>query len=289
MKSIIDVEQQTLPIVDVQIPAPIVPVKATPFVKWAGGKRSIISEIEKRLPKNISTYYQPFVGGGAVYFAFQDLIEKATLADLNEELVLAYKVIATYTDSIIEALQEHERNHQKKNGYYMKVRKQKPDELIDVVARFLYLNKTCFNGLYRVNRSGKFNVPEGRYKNPKICDPSNLKSVAETLKKATIRVGQFDETTFPNAGDFVYCDPPYDGTFTGYQAEGFGEEDQIRLKEAADSWSRLGVSVMISNSDTQFIRELYKDYSVHSITAQRNISCNGNRDRASEVLIMSYE
>lgn len=243
--------------------------KASPFVKWAGGKRSIIPIISEYLPPSIETYHEPFVGGGAVFFAFEDRIKNATLADLNEELVIAYRAISQRTDEVITALEKHAEKHNTK-GYYTQVRdKQKPKDPVAITARFLYLNKTCFNGLYRVNKSGKFNVPQGKYKNPKICDPLNLKNVAKVLQKATIRVGQFDETIFPNSGDFIYCDPPYDGTFAGYQAEGFGDIDQERLKDSVDEWTKQGASVMLSNSDTPFIRKLYKDYSIHSITAYR--------------------
>ena len=266
--------------------------KASPFVKWAGGKRSVLKDISKHLPSDIRTYHEPFVGGGAVFFAFEHIINKATLADLNEELVMAYHVIANDTDNLIEALLKHQENHHKKESYYISVRKQNPAKLplIDVVARFVYLNKTCFNGLYRVNKSGKFNVPKGNYKNPKICDTDNLKKVAKVLEKATILVGEFDRTVSPQRGDFVYCDPPYDGTFTKYQADGFEQADQKRLKQCIDKWVKNGVSVMVSNSNTKFIRNLYKDYHVHTVTAQRNISCNEEqRGSISEVLITNYE
>ena len=264
--------------------------KAAPFVKWAGGKRSIISIISEFLPANIETYHEPFVGGGAVFFAFEDRIKTATLADLNEELVLAYHAISQQTDEVIVALEKHALNHNTK-GYYIKVRDtQKPKDPVGIAARFMYLNKTCYNGLYRVNKSGKFNVPQGKYKNPKICDPVNLKNVAKALEKATIRIGQFDETILPKSGDFVYCDPPYDGTFVGYHAEGFGNTDQERLKDSVDAWTKQGTSVMLSNSDTPFIRKLYKDYYIHSITAYRHISSNGDtRGEKPEVLITNYE
>ncbi|MDE0326714.1 MAG: Dam family site-specific DNA-(adenine-N6)-methyltransferase, partial [Candidatus Poribacteria bacterium] len=165
--------------------------KAFPFVKWAGGKRSIIDKISGYLPLNIEIYHEPFVGGGAVFFGFENMIKSATLADLNEELVLAYHTVANNTDNLIEALQKHERNHSQEKGYYMKVRKQDPKDILSIAARFLYLNKTCFNGLYRVNKSGKFNVPQGKYKNPKICNAENLKRASEVLKKAVIHVLKF--------------------------------------------------------------------------------------------------
>ena len=265
-------------------------IKATPFVKWAGGKRLAISQMSEYLPTGINSYHEPFVGGGAVFFALEPIIRTATLADLNEELVMAYHVIKTDTENLIESLQKHEHNHQYKKGYYTQVRKQNPKDLIDVVSRFLYLNKTCFNGLYRVNKKGKFNVPKGSYKNPNICDADKLSSVAKALQKATIKVGEFDQTILPQRGDFVYCDPPYDGTFDQYQPEGFSSEDQNRLKECVDMWTKEGVLVMVSNSDTKFIQDLYKGYQQQVITTHRNISCNGDtRGKTSEVLIMNYE
>lgn len=263
---------------------------AAPFVKWAGGKRALIPEISKHLPTNISQYHEPFVGGGACFFSLQHLIDNAVLADSNEELVMAYHVVANDTENLIEALNRHQDNHKAEKGYYMKIRNQSPKPLLDTVARFLYLNKTCYNGLYRVNKSGHFNSPEGKYKNPTICDPKNLRDCAKVLRKATIKLGQFDKTISPKKGDFVYCDPPYDGTFTSYQADGFEQVDQQRLKQCIDDWSTMGVSVMASNADTPFIEELYKGYTVHRVTAPRNISCKGNkREKAAELLITNYE
>ena len=264
--------------------------KALPFVKWAGGKRSITSTILQYLPASIEVYHEPFVGGGAVFFAFEHMIKTATLADLNQELVVTYLAVANNTDKLIKSLERHTRKHQEEKDYYMKIRKQSPKDSIDIAARFLYLNRTCFNGLYRVNKSGKFNVPEGKYKNPKICDSVNLRNASQILKKADIRFGQFDLTISPQNGDFVYCDPPYDGTFSGYQADGFGNADQERLKKSVDTWTHQGASVMVSNSDTPFIRELYEGYHVHSITGQRNISSTGDkRGQTPEVLITNYE
>lgn len=272
-------------------PRPFLPkAEAKPFVKWAGGKRSLIPKISEHLPQDISQYHEPFVGGGAVFFAFQHLIDKANLADLNEELVMAYSVVTNHTEKLIECLNLHAQNHAKDIGYYMKIRRQTPENLIDTVARFLYLNKTCYNGLYRVNKSGQFNVPKGNYKNPNICDPENLRAVAKVLKKVNIRMGQFDKSISPQLGDFVYCDPPYDGTFTGYQPDGFDKGDQARLKEKVDVWTAIGVQVMVSNSDTPFIRNLYQGYTLHTITAPRSISCKGHkREKAAEVLITNYE
>ena len=266
--------------------------KALPFVKWAGGKRSIVPIIKTFLPDNIERYHEPFVGGGAVFFAFQDRINIATLADLNEELILAYHSISENTKELIQSLEKHAQNHEKRDRYYYIVRdEQKPKDALGIASRFLYLNKTCFNGLYRVNKSGKFNVPIGKSKSvPNICDPQNLINVAHVLKKATMRVGSFHATIKPASGDFVYCDPPYDGTFAGYQAQGFKGKDQEMLKNTVDEWTKEGVLVMVSNSDTDFIKTLYKDYHIHPISAYRHISSNGDtRGEKPELFITNYE
>ncbi|MDE0011571.1 MAG: Dam family site-specific DNA-(adenine-N6)-methyltransferase [Candidatus Poribacteria bacterium] len=260
-----------------------------PFVKWAGGKRRLVPFISERLPESIATYHEPFAGGGAAFFAFDDLIERATLADLNAELVLTYHTIKTDVEPLIEALNRHAGNHHADSGYYNKVRKSEPAGAIEASARFLYLNRTCYNGLYRVNKSGKFNVPKGRYKNPNICDADNLRKASEVLQKATIKYGPFTRSIAPASGDFVYCDPPYDETFTNYQPAGFNKDDQVALKQMADTWAKAGARVMLSNADTPFIRDLYQSYTVHSLTAPRDINCTGDRSRAAEVLITTYE
>ena len=272
-------------------PRPFLPkAEAKPFIKWAGGKRSLVPKISEHLPEDISRYHEPFVGGGAVFFSFQHLINKANLADLNQELILAYFFVQNETEKLIEKLSAHAEKHALKNGYYIKTRRQIPKSRIDTAARFLYLNKTCFNGLYRVNKSGLFNVPEGSYKKPNICDPDNLRSASAVLQKADLKFGQFDKSIHAQQGDFIYCDPPYDDTFTGYQPDGFDKGDQTRLKEKVDAWTKLGANVMLSNSDTPFIRDLYKGYSIIQVTAPRNISCKGDkREKAAEVLIVNYE
>ena len=262
---------------------------ATPFVQWAGGKRGIISKINRYLPLNITYYHEPFVGGGAVFFAFQHRIKYAVLADLNAELVTAYHAVKDHTEKLIAALNRHKDKHHQDTGYYMKVREWSPKGLVNIAARFLYLNKTCYNGLYRVNKSGQFRVPKGDKKNPGVCNPINLRSTARVLKKATIRTGQFDESITPQKGAFVYCDPPYDGgSFTDYQPEGFDQEDQTRLKECVDRWTKQGVSVMVSNADTPFIRNLYANYTQHLLIAPRKISGKNGIKKVTEVLITNY-
>lgn len=230
---------------------------ASPFVKWAGGKRALIPDIARYFPERIRTYWEPFVGGGAVFFAFADRIERAVLSDLNEELVIAYQVVKSRVDDLIEVLLAHARDHRQDSGHYYRVRKQEPKQEVEIAARFIYLNRTCYNGLYRVNKFGRFNVPKGRHSNPTICNEANLRAASKALAKATLRLGDFSKVVKPEPGDFVYCDPPYDGTFAAYQAAGFTDEDQERLRNAANDWASADAAVMLSNADTPLVRRLY--------------------------------
>ncbi len=230
---------------------------AAPFVKWAGGKRTLIPDIARHFPERVGTYWEPFVGGGAVFFTFANCIDRAILSDRNEELLIAYQAVKDSVDDLIEALRHHEHGH-KDSRYYNRVRGQEPTDAIAIAARFIYLNKTCYNGLYRVNKSGKFNVPKGRYKNPDICNEQRLRDASKVLAKATIRVGDFEKVVRPGPDDFIYCDPPYDACFTGYQPGGFTPDDQERLRNTAKSWAESGAQVMLSNSDTPLIRRLYR-------------------------------
>ena len=228
-----------------------------PFVKWAGGKRGVMPHIAKHFPDEIGTYWEPFVGGGAVFFAMVNRINRAILSDANEELVIAYKMVKSKVNVLIDELKKHEYNHHADDGYFLKIRGEEPESEIDIAARFIYLNKTCFNGLYRVNKSGKFNVPQGSYKKPTICNEDGLKRASNALRKASIKVGGFDEVVKPAAGDFIYCDPPYDECFTDYQPGGFKSNDQERLRNKIDTWVKSGAAVMASNSDTPLIRQMY--------------------------------
>jgi len=262
--------------------------RALPFLKWAGGKRSIIPQISVHLPDSFKNYYEPFLGGGAVYFALESRIKHlAYLSDVNRELMLTYKVVQTDCENLIIALQAHKKKHSAE--YYKKVREQHENtDPVKLAARFIYLNKTCFNGLYRVNSSGRFNVPMGKYVNPGICDEVNLRAASEVLKTTSLTFGAFNKIE-PKQNDFVYCDPPYHGTFTDYSAGGFDDEKQRALRDAADGWVRNGALVMLSNSDTPFIRKLYKGYNIAEVSAPRNINCKvDGRENATELLITSY-
>ena len=265
-------------------------------MKWAGGKRRLVPALAPYFPDEIGTYWEPFVGGAAVFFAFARRIKHAILSDTNEELVLTYQIVKSDVEALIEQLRLHKRKHDKRAGqtyedgktYYRRVRDAEPTEPVEIAARFLYLNKTCYNGLYRVNSKGKFNVPEGRYKNPDICNADRLRETSQVLQNATIRVGDFTSIVQPSRNDFVYCDPPYDGVFTSYQASGFGENDQERLRNAANAWTRSGARVVLSNADTPAMRKLYSDFRIHEATAPRPINSKGTgRGNAAELIITS--
>jgi len=265
--------------------------RARPFVKWAGGKRALIPEIAQRLPDSINLYWEPFVGGGAVFFALDSRINAARLSDINAELALTYHVVKEHPEALIERLAVHADRHAEKD-YYYEVRKMTDSrDSVEVAARFIYLNKTGYNGLYRVNKSGQFNVPKGRYTNPTICDADAIRNASTVLQKATVKFQDFERVE-PGAGDFVYCDPPYDGTFAEYAAGRFDDDDQRRLRDAALKWHRLGATVMVSNADTPLIRNLYgaAPFMLHEVSAPRNINCKSDeRGAASELLITTYD
>ena len=261
-----------------------------PFLKWAGGKRTLVPDIAKLLPATIETYWEPFLGGGAVFFSIDSRIRTARLSDVNAELALTYQTVRNKPEELIGALAAHELKHDD-TDYYYRVRKLTASkDAVEVAARFIYLNKTCYNGLYRVNKSGAFNVPRGQYKNPAICDADGLRNASDVLQKAGIRFGDFGMVA-PGARDFIYCDPPYDGTFTGYDSHGFGESEQRRLRDAALKWRNLGAAVMVSNADTELIRNLYSGspFVLHEVSAPRNINCDGGkRGPAADLLITTY-
>lgn len=265
--------------------------RAYPFLKWAGGKRALVPEIARLLPPDFSRYCEPFLGGGAVFFALDSRIRTALLSDVNAELVLTYRAVQTETSALIARLKAHARKHrQSKNHYYRARAQHSHKEPVDAAARFIYLNKTCFNGLYRVNKAGLFNVPKGSYKNPAICDEDNLHAASSVLAKARLRFGDFAKLKGA-VGDFIYCDPPYDGAFTSYDAAGFGPDEQRRLRDAVEKWRADGAAVMVSNSDTPLIRQLYrgKRFKLHPVKAPRNINCKSTgRKPAAELIITSY-
>lgn len=270
-----------------------------PVLKWVGGKRQLLPEIEKYIPKNYKTYYEPFIGGGAVLFHLQP--KSAVVNDVNSELINMYNVIKYDVDALIENLKEHENNPE----YFYSLREvdRNKDEYgkltnIQRASRVIYLNKTCYNGLFRVNQSGEFNSPFGGYKNPNIVNEATLRAVSNYFNRADVR---FVNADFVEAlsgitkGSFVYFDPPYDpvsssASFTGYDKGGFNRDEQIRLKELCDELNAKGVKFLLSNSSTAFIHELYKDYKIEIVKAKRAINSNGSlRGDVDEVLVRNYE
>jgi DNA adenine methylase len=279
----------------------LINAKPKPFVKWVGGKRQLLRQFRELglyPPEDFNpitnTYYEPFVGGGAVFF---DLLPKnAELSDLNNELVTTYNVIKNNVDELIESLQKHIYDKE----YYLEVRAKKIEDLsdVEVASRFIFLNRTGFNGLYRVNKSGHFNVPFGRYNNPIICDEDNLRRVSDALQDVTITHQDYKNVLkTAKSGDFIYLDPPYypinaTSSFTSYTAEGFLEKEQTELRDTFVKLHKRGCFVMLSNSDTPFINELYSGLdgiTVNKITAGRAINSKGSgRGKITEVLVTNY-
>jgi len=270
-----------------------------PVVKWAGGKRQILDEITKYIPDESSTYYEPFLGGGAVLFELQP--EKAVVNDINQELMNIYQVIKENVDELIEDLKKHKNERE----YFYKIRELDRDKerysrlsRVERASRFIYLNKTCYNGLFRVNKSGEFNAPFGNYKNPNIVNENTLRAVSEYFNRANIIFTCQDfEAALQSAekGDFVYLDPPYDpvsetASFTEYDKGGFDRGEQIRLKKVCDKLNEKGIKFLLSNSATDFIMDLYKDYKIKIIKAKRAINSKPDRrGDVDELLVMNYE
>ena len=267
--------------------------KAAPFVKWAGGKRSIIDELVHRLPAAFNRYWEPFVGGGALFFEIHPRLTSAILSDYNLDLMIAYNAVKRDPLSLIARLKRYARKD-RKDYYYPIRRRRKHKNHIDMAARFLYLNKTCYNGLYRVNRKGQFNVPIGSYVNPEIVQRENIQACSVALAMAQLEYREFDTIT-PNAGDFVYCDPPYhpvnSTSFTKYTALEFGEFEQGRLRDFALQLHQRDVKIMLSNSDTPLIRELYRGEPWHlaKVQAPRNVNSKPEgRSAVNELIITNY-
>ena len=264
-----------------------------PFLKWAGGKTRLISQYKDYFPQHYQTYYEPFLGGGAVFFYLQP--SKAVLTDINADLILTYRCVRDDLEDLITSLQAHKQRHN--SDYYYDVRNSYTGTDLEKAARFIYLNKTCFNGLYRVNSQGKFNVPVGKYKNPGICQEEILKLASESLKKVEIKQANFEEVLNYATGsnEFVYFDPPYyplnkTSNFTAYSNFCFDENQQIKLRDIFIKLANKGVKVMLSNSDCPFIRDLYSDFNIHTISAARSINSNAQkRGKITEVLVTSYK
>jgi DNA adenine methylase len=271
-----------------------------PFLKWAGGKTQLLSQLAPLYPRASRTkrFIEPFVGSGAVFFHVLGRLKPRTaiLADSNEELIGAYRAIQEDVDAVIRLLRKHKVAHSR--GHYDAVRAATPRRMAPpaCAARLIYLNKTCFNGLYRVNSGGRFNVPMGRYEDPPILDEENLRAVSESLAGVRIHAAHFRETLeYARAGDFVYLDPPYHpisrtAYFTSYTQGAFGSADQEELAGVYAKLAKRGCLVMLSNSECPFIRDLYRGFDVRTVMARRSINSNaGRRGKIGEVVVLSYE
>jgi len=253
---------------------------ARPFVKWAGGKRKLLPQLLRHVPEKFGTYHEPFVGGGALFFALQP--KDAYLSDYNERLVRAYRGVRDDVEGVICRL----RNYPHDAAFYYELRQQDVDSMSDaaVAAWFVYLNKIGFNGLYRVNRKNRFNVPFGSQKNPTICDQDNLRACSDCLRHAEVEKEDFVAVlNRARAGDFVYFDPPYvplsvTESFVSYTDAGFGMQDHCRLRDVALELKRRSVTVLLSNSATETVRELYrKHFTLEEVLADRSINSNASK------------
>ena len=259
---------------------------ARPFVKWVGGKRSILPTLTQRMPEQYKTYYEPFLGGGALFFSVKP--KDAYLSDINFHLVVTFNAVKDDVEAVIKHLKSHQEKHNK--TYFLNARDLLFTEAnsAKLAALFTYLNKTCFNGLYRVNQSGKFNVPIGSYKHPAILDEENLRATADVLKTATISQHGFSHIKLEK-NSFYYLDPPYHETYAQYDGSGFGDKEHTSLAGLCSKIDSVGGLFLVSNSDTPFIRSLYKNFIIEQVSASRSVSCKGEqRGKEKELLIRNY-
>ena len=270
---------------------------ARPFLKWAGGKRQLVNDLIQYMPEKYNTYYEPFLGGGALLLELQP--KQAVINDSNSELINCYSIVKNALNELIDELRQYKNDEE----YYYEVRKldrQKNYALrtpVQKAARIIFLNKTCYNGLFRVNSQGQFNVPFGRYKKPNILDETVLKAVSNYLNTAQVEILNIDfaeAVKKANKNDFIYFDPPYDpisstSSFTGYDVNGFDRNQQTRLKEVFDDLTGRGCNLMLSNAYTDFIVDLYKEYNLVKVSATRAINSNASRrGKVDEVIVMNY-
>jgi DNA adenine methylase len=273
---------------------------AAPFVKWAGGKSQLLSTLDSIIPA-FTSYFEPFLGGGALFFHLASTRPpfNAHLSDANSELVNAYNSLRNDVKGLIMMLERHQRNYRKAPvRYYYKLRSSHPANNLEAAARFITLNKTCYNGLYRVNRKGSFNVPIGRYRNPNICDREQLRSASTVLNYNNARIVACDYKIAlrkADNGDFVYLDPPFDplsstAHFVDYTRSGFSETDQIELAQTFRELDSKGCKVLLSNSDTKLTRDLYSGFKHSTVRVTRAINSNSlARTGYRELLISNYE
>lgn len=275
-------------------------IQVPTFVKWAGGKTQLLGQYAHLFPKKIDRYFEPMVGSGAVFFYIEKKFKPnfSMVSDINDDLINLYIHVRDDTDKLITLLKEHKINHtENPEEYYYKMRDlfNKTKDPLEKSALLLYLNKTCFNGLYRVNSKGGFNVPFGRYKNPAILQDKKLRTASKLLKNVEIKKMLFEKILdFTKKDDFVYFDPPYyplskTSSFTSYQKNSFLDNEQKKLAEVFRALDNKQCKVMLSNSEHQFIRGLYEGYNIKVVKARRMISCNGTgRGAISELVIRNY-
>jgi DNA adenine methylase len=267
-------------------------MQARPFVKWAGGKAQILPALQAHVPPSYRTYYEPFVGGGALFFALAPA--RAVLSDANLRLVRTWRAVRDNVEALIQVLTECARKHSPE--FFYEIRATDPDKAtsdVEVAAWFIYLNRTCFNGLYRVNSKGKFNVPVGRYVNPQICDVDRLRACSRALVDVELEWADFRTVMErPRRGDFVYFDPPYaplsaTSDFTSYTEEGFTAKDQADLRDVARKLKARGVHVLLSNSSAPLIRDLYDDgFHIETVAARRAVNSQAaSRGPVAELII----
>lgn len=267
---------------------------AKPFIKWVGGKRRLLPQLRERIPVTMGRYHEPFLGGGALFFDLQSdgLANGAYLSDSNRWLIDTYKAVKFNPKEVLRRLDGHAKAHSKERYYHVRGWNPADMDLFARAARFIYLNKTCFNGLYRVNKKNKFNVPMGRYANPNICDEEAIMAASDALQGVYLSFAHYDVSNMALSGDVVYFDPPYvpvnkTSDFVGYTRDGFTLQDQEHLRDLARDLKRRGVTVILSNSDTQKVRELYADgFDLEVVTIGRSINSKpGQRGKVGELII----
>jgi DNA adenine methylase len=280
-----DFEEVLTAIADENMPT-IEAASARPFLKWVGGKRSILPELTARMPQAYERYCEPFLGGAALFFGIKP--QKAYLSELNFYLALTYLAVRDDVERLISQLKMHEHRHDK--TYYLKARPKiaRESDPTKIGALLIYLNKTCYNGLYRVNQSGEFNVPMGSYTDPAILDEENLRSCSKALQGTEIKQHPFWQTPIQKR-NFYYLDPPYHKTFSSFDSSGFNDADHEKLAEFCKKLDAAGCYFMVSNSDTPFIRKLYGGFGIEQVMAGRFVSCKGNqRGKENELIIRNY-
>ena len=294
--------------------------KAKPFIKWVGGKSQLIEQLDAQLPADFGnwdnvTYIEPFVGGGAMLFYLLQRypnIQHAVINDINQDLVICYKTVRDSLGLLIESLKDIEKTYlslqteEKRKDFFMAARERYNEKGLDPIentTKFFFLSRTCFNGLYRVNKKGLFNVPFGKYANPTICDPNTLRKDSELLQRVEILTGDFEDTfDYANGNTFFYFDPPYrplsdTSSFNDYTKEAFNDDAQIRLKKYCDKINESGYKFMLSNSDCKgkdekdnFFDMLYEAYQIERVWASRSINSNPNkRGKLTEILVHNYQ